>query len=69
MRMYQLVRVTNNRYTSDGIRAGDIGTVLELYDDVACEVEFSHPDGTTYALRAIRCEDLTGAEEQGGNPL
>lgn len=69
MRMYQLVRVKNNRYLSDGIRAGDIGTVLELYDDVACEVEFSHPDGTTYALQTIRCEDLTDAEEQGGNPL
>ncbi len=69
MRIYQLVRVKNNRYLSDGIRAGDIGTVLELYDDIAREVEFSHPDGTTYALQAIRCEDLTNAEEQGGNPL
>ena len=63
MRMYQLVRVTNSRYLSGGIRAGDIGTVLDLYDDVVCEVEFSHPDRTTYALQAIRCEDLTDAEE------
>ncbi len=69
MRMYQLVRVKNNRYLSGRSRAGDIGTVLELYDDVACEVEFSHPDGTTYALQTIRCEDLTDAKEQGGNPL
>ena len=55
---YQLVRMKNDRYASDGIHAGDVGTVLEIYDNIACEVEFSHPDGTTYALRSIRTDDL-----------
>ncbi len=58
VRIYQLVRMKNNRYESDGIYTGDIGTVLEVYDDIACEVEFSRPNGKTYALQAIRIEDL-----------
>lgn len=58
MKCYETVRMKNNRYLADGIRAGDIGTILEIYDDTACEVEFSRPDGTTYALQAIRTEDF-----------
>ncbi len=58
MELYQCIRMKNDRYAADGIHAGDEGTILEIYDDTACEVEFSHPDGTTYALQAIRCEDF-----------
>ena len=67
-KLYQLVKMKNDRYAADGIRAGDVGTVLEIYDDIACEVEFSHPDGTTYALQAIRIQDLIILDENGGNP-
>lgn len=63
MKMYQLVKMKNNSYEADGIHSGDIGTVLEIYDDVACEVEFSYPDGTTYALQSIRNEDLIPLDE------
>ena len=63
IQLYQLVKMKNDRYASDGIRAGDIGTVLEIYDNIACEVEFSHPDGTTYALQSIRIEDLILLDE------
>ena len=69
MKLCQLVKVTNNRYIAEGIHAGDLGTIPEIYDDIACEVEFSHPDGTSYALQTIRFEDLTDTEEKGGNPL
>ena len=64
MECYQTVRMKNNNYLADGIRAGDTGTILEIYDDTHCEVEFSRPDGTTYALQAIRCEDfeITGGD-------
>lgn len=63
MKMYQRVKMKNDRYLSDGIHAGDFGTVLEIYDDVAYEVEFSYPDGTTYALQSIRNEDLIPLDE------
>ena len=63
IRLFQSVKMKNDRYAPDGIRAGDVGTVLEIYDDTACEVEFSHPDGTTYALQSIRIEDLILLDE------
>ena len=63
MEMYQLVKMKNNRFEADGIHAGEIGTILEIYDDIACEVEFSYPDGTTYALQSIRNEDLIPLDE------
>lgn len=54
---YQRVKITTDRYHAEGISAGDTGYIIECWGD-ACEVECSHPDGTTYALRAIPCTDL-----------
>lgn len=63
MKIYQRVQMKQDTYAADGIHT------RELYNDIAYKAAFSHPDGTTYALQAIRCEDLTDAEENGGNPL
>jgi hypothetical protein len=32
---------------------GQVGTVVMEFDGSAFEVEFSHPDGTTYAMETI----------------
>lgn len=40
------------------LRRGDIGTVVMLYDDGACEVEFSDRSGRTYALLPLAADRL-----------
>lgn len=40
------------------LHRGQIGTVVVIYPDGACEVEFADRDGRAYALLAIRPEKL-----------
>jgi Domain of unknown function (DUF4926) len=42
---------------SQGLRRGQVGTVVELLGG-ACEVEFSDDDGRTYAQAALAPEQL-----------
>lgn len=37
---------------------GQVGTVVEVYDDGAVEVEFCHDDGRLYALVTLRPSQL-----------
>jgi hypothetical protein len=62
MKPYQKVRLTTNKYNSDGIKKGDIGVILEDYDGSNFEVEFSDKNGITIALFAFPIEDLELAE-------
>ena len=41
-----------------GLRAGDIGAVVEVYDDVAVEVEFVLGSGRTQALLTLPIADI-----------
>ena len=41
-----------------GLRAGDVGTVVEVYADAAFEVEFVRASGQTKALVALTASDL-----------
>ncbi len=41
-----------------GLRRGQVGTVVETYPDGAFEVEFSDDGGETYALLALKPEQL-----------
>lgn len=63
MREYEKIQMINDKYISDGINKGDIGYILEIYDDEFCEVEFSEKDGTTYALQAISKNDFVLMDE------
>lgn len=36
------------------LQAGDLGTIIEEYDDSAYEIEFADSDGETLALQALR---------------
>jgi hypothetical protein len=50
---YSLVKLLTDRYQDRGVSAGAIGTILEVYEDEAYEIEFSRDDGTTIAWFAI----------------
>lgn len=63
MKEYDKIKMVNDKYISDGIKAGDEGYILEIYDDHFCEVEFSEKDGTTYALQAIDKADFMVVQE------
>jgi hypothetical protein len=41
-----------------GLRRGQVGTVVELFGDEAAEVEFMDEAGRTYALCAIPLREL-----------
>ena len=41
-----------------GLKAGDEGTIVLIYGDEACEVEFVNPDGTTRVMTAFPVEQL-----------
>jgi ATP-dependent exoDNAse (exonuclease V) alpha subunit len=56
------VRLMTDRYNSKGVRKGDIGFILDVYDN-GYEVEFSRPDGTTIAWFAVTPEDIEPAPE------
>jgi hypothetical protein len=57
------VRVTSDRFKDEGISKGDIGYIIEVYDGIYYEVEFSGPDGVDYAQTVIPEADLEIAEE------
>ena len=40
------------------LRRGQIGTIVMLYEDGACEVEFADRDGRTFAMLALQAEQL-----------
>ena len=41
-----------------GLRAGDVGAVVEVYDDGTLEVEFVRPSGDTQALVTLERSDV-----------
>ena len=51
--LHSLVRLLSDRYRGEGVGAGATGTIVEVHDAEAYEVEFSDPDGITVALLAL----------------
>lgn len=47
------------------LRAGEVGTVVELLDDGVYEVEFCDEDGRTYAQFALRADQIMPLHSQG----
>lgn len=41
-----------------GLRRGEVGTVVDVWQDGAFEVEFSDESGEAYAFAALRAEKL-----------
>ena len=51
------VRLRSDRYLAEGVAAGAIGVILDVYED-AYEVEFSRADGTTIAWFAVAQDEV-----------
>jgi hypothetical protein len=47
------------------LRAGEVGTVVEVLDAGVFEVEFCDDDGQTYAQFALRADQLMPLHNQG----
>ena len=48
------------------LRRGQIGTIVMLYQDGACEVEFADRDGRTFAMLALQAEAIDGSPRHAG---
>jgi hypothetical protein len=59
---FSVVRLTTDRYLSEGVGRGAIGVILEA-GDIGYIVEFSRPDGTTIALLFLKPHDIEPAPE------
>lgn len=42
----------------EGLQRGQVGTIVEQLADLVYEVEFSDTDGVTYALVALKADQL-----------
>ena len=47
------------------LRAGEVGTVVEVLDDGVFEVEFCDADGATYAQFALRTDQIMPLHSRG----
>jgi hypothetical protein len=59
--IYSRVMLASDRYISEGAKPGAIGYVIEVYPDNTSEVEFSTPDGITYAQIVANDSELKPA--------
>ena len=61
LEIYSRIILTSDRYTDAGARPGAIGYVIETYPDNTYEVEFSNPEGITYAQIVAKESELKAA--------
>ena len=52
LQLFDVVALTE-ALPDQGLHRGQVGTVVEVYADGACEVDFSDAQGQTYALLAV----------------
>jgi hypothetical protein len=57
IKLLDVVALTEDLPTKNLVR-GQVGTVVEVYSPDAFEVEFSDDDGRTYALLALKADQL-----------
>ena len=62
LKLYSRVRLVTDRFSEEGLARGATGYIIEDHGD-AYEVEFSRPDGTTFAQIAAVENDLEMAEQ------
>jgi hypothetical protein len=57
IKLLDVVALTEN-LESEGLRRGEVGTVVEQWTDGVFEVEFSNDSGKAYAFAAVPTEKL-----------
>jgi hypothetical protein len=55
---FSAVRILSDKHRTEGVPAGSIGRILDVYGDEGYEVEFSRPDGTTIAWFAVPQDEV-----------
>ena len=60
LREFSAIRLTTDRYLSEGVGPGAVGFILDVMDD-GYIVEFSRPDGTTIAWFFVEPADIEPA--------
>jgi len=60
---YSRIRVKTDRLGHEGIRSGDIGYIIEVYEDGNYEVEFSDENGVTILLTVLAEYEFELADE------
>lgn len=58
MEKYQKIKMISNNYISEGVKKGDIGYIIEIYNQDYCEVEFSDENGITIALLSMKSDNF-----------
>jgi hypothetical protein len=56
--IYSRVRLITDRYKDEGASKGDIGYIIEIYENRYFEVEFSGADGIDYAQVVVEEEEI-----------
>ena len=57
MNLYDVVALLVD-LPDEGLKRGQVGTIVETWEPGVYEVEFADTDGITYATVALRAEDL-----------
>jgi hypothetical protein len=55
--------VLNHDLPEHGLRAGDLGAVVEVYDEDGVEVEFVRASGNTKALLTLKAAEIRPVAE------
>jgi len=57
MNLYDVVALTVD-LPAEGLKRGQVGTIVEIWKPGVYEVEFSDTNGVTYAMVALSAENL-----------
>jgi hypothetical protein len=57
MNLYDAVALLED-LPAEGLKRGQVGTIIEEWQPGVYEVEFADPHGVTYAMLALRAEQL-----------
>jgi len=62
---YSRVKLVSDKYKGEGAPSGSIGYIIEVYPDGNYEVEFSGPNGVSYAQIVAAENELEPSPEPG----
>ena len=57
-KLFDCVEYLGPYLPENGLKNGQVGTILEIYDKENCEVEFTFSDGTTRELCSFHVSQL-----------
>lgn len=60
--LYDKVRYIGPMGLYQGVDVGDCGYIIEIFNDIDCEVEFSGADGVSVAVETIPFASLIAVE-------